>query len=200
MQRKLNLTRVIYLQMGKTTEAKPHWANLRSPLPRIHYYQNKRLLVKGISVPNTNLQLNPYPNTQLDLQCSDNLSFQCTAPSTWLTNQCTDLSMWLTHQLEKDIDCKVHQFIQTMKIKKLLGYKTLGTKTQQLLQRIWWTRAILSPVTICVQQQLQQPLHHLWRHLKKSLYMSKVVRKETLHKYTWICMKTDLEIWICNSQ
>ena len=60
MQRKLNLTRVIYLQMGKTTEAKPHWANLRSPLPRIHYYQNKRLLVKGISVPNTNLQLNPY--------------------------------------------------------------------------------------------------------------------------------------------
>ena len=82
MQRKLNLTRVIYLQMGKTTEAKPHWANLRSPLPRIHYYQNKRLLVKGISVPNTNLQLNPYPNTQLDLQCSDNLSFQCTAPST----------------------------------------------------------------------------------------------------------------------
>ena len=29
---------------------------------------------KGISVPYTNLQLNPYPNTQLDLFCSDNLS------------------------------------------------------------------------------------------------------------------------------
>ena len=26
---------------------------------------------KGISVPYTNLQLNPYPNTQLDLFCSD---------------------------------------------------------------------------------------------------------------------------------
>ena len=37
---------------------------------------------KGISVPYTNLQLNSYPNTQLDLFCSDNLSFQCTAPST----------------------------------------------------------------------------------------------------------------------
>ena len=37
---------------------------------------------KGIPVPYTNLQLNPYPNTQLDLFCSDNLSFQCTAPST----------------------------------------------------------------------------------------------------------------------
>ena len=30
---------------------------------------------KGISVPYTNLQLNLYPNTQLDLFCSDNLSF-----------------------------------------------------------------------------------------------------------------------------
>ena len=29
---------------------------------------------KGILVPSTNLQLNPYPNTQLDLLCSDNLS------------------------------------------------------------------------------------------------------------------------------
>ena len=29
---------------------------------------------KGISVPYTNLQLNHYPNIQLDLFCSDNLS------------------------------------------------------------------------------------------------------------------------------
>ena len=53
--------------MGKTTEAKPHQVNLRSPLSRIHYYQNKRLQVKGIPIPNAILQLNPYPNTQLDL-------------------------------------------------------------------------------------------------------------------------------------
>ena len=52
---------------GKTTEAKPNRVNLKSPLPRIHYYQNKWLQVKGILVPNTNLQLNPYPTTQLDL-------------------------------------------------------------------------------------------------------------------------------------
>ena len=67
MQWKINLTQVICLKMGKTTEAKAHQVNLRSPLPRIHYYQNKRLQVKGISIPNTNLQLNPYPNTQLVL-------------------------------------------------------------------------------------------------------------------------------------
>ena len=30
---------------------------------------------KGIPVPYTNLQLNPYPNTQLDFFCSDNLTF-----------------------------------------------------------------------------------------------------------------------------
>ena len=63
----IKFDRVICLRMGKTTEAKPHRVNLRSPLPRIHYYQNKRLQVKGIPVPNTNLQLNRYPNIQLDL-------------------------------------------------------------------------------------------------------------------------------------
>ena len=30
---------------------------------------------KEIQIPYTNLQLNPYLNTQLDLLCSDNLSF-----------------------------------------------------------------------------------------------------------------------------
>ena len=67
MQRKINLTQVICLRMRKTTKAKLHQVNLKSPLSRIHYYRNKRLQVKGIPVLNTNLQLNPYPNTQLDL-------------------------------------------------------------------------------------------------------------------------------------
>ena len=81
MQRKLNLTRVICLQMGKTTEAKPYRVILRSPLPRIHYYPENPLLSKqaviskGILVPYINLQLIPYPNTQLDLFYSDNISF-----------------------------------------------------------------------------------------------------------------------------
>ena len=30
---------------------------------------------KRIPIPYTNLQFNPYPNTQLDLFCSDNLSY-----------------------------------------------------------------------------------------------------------------------------
>ena len=41
---------------------------------------------KEIPVPYTNLQLNPYPNTQLDLLCSDNLSFSMHG-SQYVTNQ-----------------------------------------------------------------------------------------------------------------
>ena len=67
MQQKINLKQVTCLLMEKTTEAKPYRVNLRSPLLRIHYYQNKWLQVKEISVLNINLQLNPYPNIQLDL-------------------------------------------------------------------------------------------------------------------------------------
>ena len=41
---------------------------------------------KRIPVPYTKLQLNPYPNTQLDLFCSDNLSFSMHG-SKYVTNQ-----------------------------------------------------------------------------------------------------------------
>ena len=44
------------------------------------------VITKGISVPYTNLQLNSYPNTQLDLFCSDNLSFLMHG-SQYMTNQ-----------------------------------------------------------------------------------------------------------------
>ena len=88
---------------------------------------------KGILVPYTNVQLNPYPNTHLDLFCSDNLSFQCTAPSTWLTN-CTDLNTQLNHQLEKDVGCKVLQFITWWRSWSCLVTKPYSVQTQQLLQ------------------------------------------------------------------
>ena len=67
MRRKLNLTRVICLQMGKTTETKPHQVNLRSPTLENLLLLKQAVTSKGIPIPYTNLQLNPYPNTQLDL-------------------------------------------------------------------------------------------------------------------------------------
>ena len=72
---------MICLQMGKTFKSKPpgdfNVTSLENPL-----LSQQAVTSKGISVPYSNLQQNPYPNTQLDLFCSDNLSFQCTAPNT----------------------------------------------------------------------------------------------------------------------
>ena len=67
MQPKLNLIRVICLRMGKTYIAK-----ILSGDFKITTFENSLLLQqvvtsKGIPVPYTNLQLSPYPNTQLDL-------------------------------------------------------------------------------------------------------------------------------------
>ena len=124
MQRKINLTQVICLRMGKTTKAKTPLDDFKVITPENSLLSKQEVTSKGIPVPYINLQLNPYPNTQLDLFCSDNLSFQCTAPSTWLTS-CVDPSTRLNHQLEKDAGYKVLQFIQTMKIMKLLRHKTL---------------------------------------------------------------------------
>ena len=50
--------------------------------------------------------------------------FDARLPSTWLTN-CADPSTWLQSPTKKVVDCKVLQFIHTMKIKKMLGYKTI---------------------------------------------------------------------------
>ena len=120
----MNLIRMICLRMGKTTETKPHRVNLRSLLARIHYYQNKRLQVKESQylIPTYSWTLTPTPNWTCSVVTISH--FQCTAPSTWLTN-CVDPNTRLDHQLEKEVGCKVFQFIQTIKIMKLLGHRTL---------------------------------------------------------------------------
>ena len=81
MQRKINNT-VICLRMGKTNTAKIPQGDFKVTTPEIPLLSQQAVTSKGISVPYTNLQLNPYPNTQLDLFYSDNFSFQCTALST----------------------------------------------------------------------------------------------------------------------
>ena len=98
---------VICLQMWKTNTEKTPPGDFKVTTSKIPLLSQQAVTSKGIPVPYTNLQLNPYPNTQLDLFCSDNFSFWCTAPSTWLTN-CVDPSTQLNHQLENIIGCKVH--------------------------------------------------------------------------------------------
>ena len=60
-----------------TNGEKPNGKNptgFRLPLPKLHYYHNKRLQVRNPKYL-TNLQLNPYPNIQSDLFCSDSSPF-----------------------------------------------------------------------------------------------------------------------------
>ena len=135
---------MICLWIGKTYTAKTPPGDFKVTTPENSLLSKQAVTSKGISVPYTNLQLNPYSNTQLDLFYSDNLSFQCTALSTWLTNRCTDLSMQLDHQLEKDVGCKIILFITWWRSWSCLVTKPYGVQTQQLLQELGQTRFLVT--------------------------------------------------------
>ena len=85
MQWKINDT-VICLQIGKTNMTKTQPGDFKVITPENPLLLKQAVITKGISVPYTNLQLNSYPNTQLDLFCSDNLSFLMHG-SQYMTNQ-----------------------------------------------------------------------------------------------------------------
>ena len=190
---------VICLRMGKNLTAKPHRVIFRSPLPKLHYYHNKRLQARNLKYL-TNLQLNSYPNTQSDLFCSDSFPFWCMAPK-YMTNGCADSNMWLQkHQSEKIVGCKVLQFTDMMKIRKMLGHKTLrckytttssrerdepGQKPCLRSQFVWTEFA-----------QCLCNLYTVWRLLKQSFYMSRVRRKEGPKTYSRISRKSELNFEI----
>ena len=60
--------------MGKTYTAKIPSGDFKVTTLDNPLLSKQTTTNKGIPVPYTNLQLNPYLNTQLDLFCSDNLS------------------------------------------------------------------------------------------------------------------------------
>ena len=66
---------MICLWMGKTYTVKTPPGDFKVTTPENPLLSKQAVTSKGILVPSTNLQLNPYPNTQLDLFCSDYLSF-----------------------------------------------------------------------------------------------------------------------------
>ena len=61
--------------MGKTSKAKTPPGNFKVTTLENPLLSQQAVTSKGIPVPYTKLQLNRYPNTQLDLFYSDNLSF-----------------------------------------------------------------------------------------------------------------------------
>ena len=106
----------------KPTRQKPHRMIFRSPLLKFHYYHNKRLQVKEslYLIPIYSWTLTPIPNWTCFIVTIS--PFDARLPSTWLTN-CGVRNF--NHQLEKVVGYEVLQFIHTMKIKKMLGHKSL---------------------------------------------------------------------------
>ena len=88
------MTRWFVYEWEKTYTAKTPPDDFQVTTPKIPLLSQQVVTSKGIPVSYTNLQLNPYPNTQLDLFCSDNFPFDARLPSTWLTN-CADPSTQL---------------------------------------------------------------------------------------------------------
>ena len=66
---------MICLRMGKTNTAKTTPGDFKVTTLKNPLLSKQAVTSKGIQVSYTNLQLNPYSNTQLDLFYSDNLSF-----------------------------------------------------------------------------------------------------------------------------
>ena len=77
---------MICLRIGKTYTAKTPPSDFKITTPENSLLSQQAVTSKGIPAPYPNLQLNHYPNTQLDLFCSDNLSFSMHG-SQYVTNQ-----------------------------------------------------------------------------------------------------------------
>ena len=120
--------------MEKTYTAKTPSSDFKVTTPENPLLSKQAVTSKRISVPYTNIQLNPYliPNWTCSVVIISH--FQCTAPNTWLTNRCVDPNTRLNHQLEKDVSCKVLQFITRWRSRSLLVTKPYGVQER-------WIRA-----------------------------------------------------------
>ena len=141
----------------------------------------------------TNLQLNPYPNTQLDLFYSDSSHFDARLPSTWLTS-CANPNTRLQSPIKKVVGYKVLQFIHTMKIKKMLGHKTLQctytTTSSREIDELRHELRLRSQFAWTKFAQCLCNLQTFWQPLKQSFYMSRIRIKEGLETHSWIPRKS----------
>ena len=165
---KIKLTRWFVYEWGKPTRQKPHWMILRLPLPRIHYYHNKRLQVKKSQylILTYSWTLIPIHNWTCFVMTVS--PFQCTASSTWLTNWCTNPWTWLTTNLRKTLAAKFFSSSIQWRSWSFLVTKSYGVQMQQFLQEKDEV-GHMSLVIICLNKTFASSfihLHHLWWPLK----------------------------------
>ena len=120
--------------MRKTNTARTPSSDFKVTTSEIPLLLQQAVTRKGILVPSTNLQLNLYPNTQLDLFCSDNFSFWCTVPNTWLTNYADPITRLQspTREICWVQSSSVHP---RWRSKRCLITKLYSAQTQQLLHK-----------------------------------------------------------------
>ena len=126
MQRKINNT-VICLRMGKNLTAKTPSGDFQVTTPETLLLSQQAVTSKGIpsTLPTYSWTLTPIPNwtySIVTVPLSD-----ARLPSTWLTS-CRNPSTRLQIPTKEIVGCKVLQFIHMIKIKKMLGHKTLRCK------------------------------------------------------------------------
>ena len=126
MLRKINNT-VICLRMGKNLTAKTPSGDFQVTTLETPLLSQQAVTSKGIpsTLPTYSWTLTPIPNwtcSVVTVPLSD-----VRLPSTRLTVARIPIRNFKT-PTEKIVDCKVFQFIHTMKIKKMLGHKTLRWK------------------------------------------------------------------------
>ena len=133
-------------------------------------------------LPTYSWTLTPIPNWTCSIVTVP--LFDARLPSTWLTS-CTDPNTWLQTPTKKVVGCKVFQFIHTMKIKKMLGHKTLRCKYTSTSSRerdeLGQELRLRSQFAWIEFAQCLCNLWTLWQPLKQSFYIFRVRRKESLN-------------------
>ena len=177
----------------KNLTAKTPPGDFQITTPETPLLSQQAVTSKGIpnTLPTYSWTLTPIPNwtcSVVTVPLSDTR-----LPSTWLTN-CADPSTQLQSPTKKIVRCKVLQVIYIMKIKKMLGHKTLrctytATSSRErdelgqelhLWSQFAWTEFAQS---LC-------NLWTLWRPLNWSFYMFSVRRKEIPKTHSQIPRKS----------
>ena len=157
---------VIFLWMGKTLKEKTPPSDFKVITSKNSLLPQQAVQVKESQylILTYSWTLAPIPNWTCSVVTIS--PFQCMAPSTWLTNRCADPSMRLYHQLEKDVGCKVLQFINMMKIMKLFGHKTQRCTSTIASSKERWTRVNSISGHNLHEQNFASHSRNLWRPLK----------------------------------
>ena len=166
--------------MGKNLTAKTPPSNFQVTTPKTSLLSQQTVTSKGIpsTLPTYSWTHTPIPNwtcSVVTVPLSD-----AWLPSTWLTVARIPVRDFKT-PIEKIVGCKILQFIHTMKIRKILGHKTLQCKYTETSSRekdeLGQEPCFQSQFAWTKFAQCLCNLWTVWQPLKQLFYMSRVRRK-----------------------